>query len=85
METIFRISNVADLNEKFLSALRLLFKGQEIEISVKSFSEETDFLMNEPENRAILTRSIQDLNEKENLVTIKGEDYDLLVNELKNK
>lgn len=85
METIFRINNVADLNDKFLSALKLLFKGQEIEISVKSFSEETDFLMNEPENRAILTRAIRDLNEKENLVRIKGEDYDLLVNELKNK
>jgi hypothetical protein len=85
METIFRINNVADLNEKFLSALRLLFKGQEIEISVKSFSEETDFLMNEPENKAVLTRAIKDLNEKENLVRIKGEDYDLLVNELKNK
>jgi len=85
METIFRINDVADLNEKFLTTLKLLFKGQEIEISVKTYSDETEFLMKEPENRAFLSKAVQDLNVKKNVVRFGSEDYNILVNELLEK
>jgi hypothetical protein len=85
METIFRISNVADLNKKFLTTLKLLFKGQEIEISVKTYSDETEFLMKEPENSAFISKAVQDLNEKKNLVSFDSNEYNSLVNELMKK
>ncbi|MDD2631177.1 MAG: hypothetical protein RBR47_07960 [Bacteroidales bacterium] len=79
METIFRFNDVADLNEQFLSALKLLFKDKKIEISVSSFSDETDYLCEPPENMAFLDKAIQDLNDKKNLVSINGNEYDELV------
>jgi hypothetical protein len=85
METIFRFNNVADLNEQFLSTLKLLFKDKKIEISVSAYSDETDYLCEPPENKVFLDRAIQDLNDKNNLVSINGNDYDELVKRLLKK
>ena len=85
METIFRFNTAADLNEQFLSALKTLFQDNEIEISVRTYSDETEYLLKEPENKVFLNNAIQDLNNEKNLVNISGNDYDTLVKDLLKK
>jgi len=82
METIFRFNKATDLNEQFLSALKTLFQDKEIEISVRTYSDETEYLLKEPENKAMLDHAIQDLNDKKNLVTLSSGEYDTLVKDL---
>jgi antitoxin YefM len=83
METTFKF-NTSDLNEQFLTVLKTLFQDKEIEISVKEISDETTFLLNEPENKRDIIKAIQDLNEKKNLVKLNGIEYNKLVDDLKN-
>ena len=61
METTFRFK-ASDLNEQFIIALKTLFKDQEIEISVSEFTDETEKLLNQPENKAFLKKAIEELN-----------------------
>ena len=85
METIFRFNSVADINKRFLNALKNLFKDEEIEISVRTYSDETEFLLTEDLNKEFLTKSIQDLNRKENLVSFTANEYEALINDLVKK
>lgn len=84
METTFRFK-ASDLNEQFIIALKTLFKDQEIEISVREFTDVTEQLLNQPENEAFLTTAIEELNSKKNLVKVNGDDYDSLIGELTKK
>lgn len=85
METIFRFNTAADLNEHFLSALKTLFQDRELEISVRTCQDETDYLLKEPANKAFLNNAIKDLEDKKNLVSINGNEYDSLVKDLMEK
>jgi len=49
MRTTFHI-NAEELNENFFEALKTLFKGQEITLSVDT-EDETSYLLSDPENR----------------------------------
>ncbi len=82
METIFRFNSVADINKRFISALKTLFQDKAIEISVRTFSDETEFLLKNETNKNFLTNSIQDLDSKENLVSFSGSEYEALVDKL---
>jgi hypothetical protein len=84
LETTFRFK-ASDLNEQFIIALKTLFKDQEIEISVREFTDETEQLLSQPENEAFLTTAIEELNSKKNLVKVNGDDYDSLIGELTKK
>lgn len=49
MRTVFHI-NTDELDENFLEALKQLYKGQEITISIDT-EDETSYLLSDPENR----------------------------------
>ena len=51
---------------------------------MREISDETAFLLNEPENKRDLLKAIQDLNDKNNLVKLNGIEYSKLVDDLKN-
>jgi len=85
METVFKISNPAELNDKFLKVLKMLFQDKAIEISIREDIDETDYLMHEPANRYYLRNEIKNLNEETNLIKIPGNDYDELVKNLLRK
>ena len=51
---------------------------------MREISDETAFLLNEPENKRDLLKAVQDLNDKKNLVKLNGIEYNKLVDDLKN-
>ena len=85
METIFRFNRVADINKQFFSILKKLFKDEEVEISVRTYSDETEFLLKDDLNKDFLSKSILDLNENENLISFTGSEYETLINDLIKK
>ena len=85
METIFRFNTAADLNEQFLSALKTLFQDNEIEISVRTYSDETDYLLENDLNQDFLNNAVSDLNTNNNLVSFSPGEYEAMVNDLVKK
>lgn len=69
MQSSYRL-NASDLDEQFLDALKLLFKDQEIEIVVTAI-DETDYLMKSDSNRQRLLQSVQNIENRENLVEVR--------------
>ncbi len=73
MYTVYRI-NADELDNKFLKALKALFKNKEIEISVcetaQGEEDETAYLLKSPANRARLLKAIENVAQGRNLVTV---------------
>ena len=72
MYTIYRI-NANELDNRFLRALKAMFKDKEIEIAVCETSQEeadeTTYLMKSPANREHLLKAIENIALNRNLVT----------------
>lgn len=73
MYTIYRI-NENELDSRFLSALKAMYKDKEIEIAVCETSEieddETAYLLQSPANRERLLKAIENVDQNRNLVTV---------------
>jgi antitoxin YefM len=69
MTTTFQL-NETEMNEQFLVALKSLFKGQNLTVTVESAEEldETAYLLSSPANRERLLQSIQNVKEGKNLI-----------------
>ena len=75
METIFRLK-ASEIDNKFLTTLKTLFSKREIEITVTDvISDETDFLLKNPKNRAHLMEAIEEVKRNKNLVRFTGEEF----------
>lgn len=68
MQSIYRL-NAEELNADFLEGLKLTFKDRQIEIIV-SVVDETEYLLQSPENRERLMKAIDNIENSENLVTV---------------
>ncbi len=77
MYTIYRI-NANELDNRFLKALKAMFKNKEIEIAVCDVTEieedETAYLLKSPANRERLLKSIENVSHNRNLVTVNLDD-----------
>ena len=73
METSFRL-NAADLDIRFLEALRQLFTDQNIVINVATEADTTDYLLSDPARKARLMQALKDA-ETGNLVSVNLADY----------
>jgi antitoxin YefM len=73
MYTIYRL-NVNELDDRFIRALKAMFKNKEVEIAVCEASEiegdETTYLLKSPANREHLLKAIENVNHHRNLVTV---------------
>jgi len=70
MTTTFQL-NEAEINDKFLIALKTLFKDQNLTLTVEVAEDEqgeTEYLLSSPVNRARLLQSIQNVREGKNLI-----------------
>ncbi|MFA4851141.1 MAG: hypothetical protein WC868_00455 [Bacteroidales bacterium] len=75
METIFRLK-ASEIDNGFLTTLKILFKKREIEISVTDvINDETDFLLKDPKNRAHLLEAVDEVKRNKNLVRFTGEEF----------
>jgi antitoxin YefM len=75
METVFRLK-ASEIDSRFLSTLKTLFKKREIEITVSDvINDETDFLLNDPKNKAHLLEAIEEVKHNKNLVRFSGDEF----------
>jgi antitoxin YefM len=75
METIFRLK-ASEIDSRFLTTLKTLFKKREIEITVTDIVEdETEFLSRDPKNKAHLLKAIEEVKQNKNLVRFSGEEF----------
>lgn len=79
MQTIYRL-NAAELDYQFFESLKRLFKDKEIEIIVSEV-DETAYLMSTAANRKHLLSAIKNLENGANLVTMKMDELEALVDE----
>nr|VFJ74256.1 MAG: antitoxin YefM [Candidatus Kentron sp. FW] len=77
MYTTYRL-NTDELTPGFLDALETLFKHRAIEISVRDVEEtqqdETTYLLGNPANRARLLKAVENVANKQNLVSVDSDD-----------
>jgi antitoxin YefM len=70
--------NAAELDSRFLRALKAMFKDKDIEIVVceaaQSEEDETAYLLRSPANRERLLKAIENVAHDRNLLTINVED-----------
>jgi len=67
MHTIYQV-NADELDQRFLDAVKAMFKNKEIEIVVYE-RDETAYLLRSPANRAHLLNAIRDIEQNQNIVT----------------
>jgi antitoxin YefM len=77
MYSIYRLK-ADELDNRFLKALKVMFKNKEIEIAVCETSEieedETVYLLKSPVNRERLLNALDNVVHNRNLVTVNPED-----------
>lgn len=73
METTFHL-NANELNTDFLEAVKKLFGGKDIVISVTSKADTTEYLLSDPDRKDMLLKSIQEA-ESENLISVNLDDF----------
>jgi antitoxin YefM len=73
MYTIYRM-NTNELDNRFLKALKTMFKDKEIEIAISETSnqeaDETEYLLKSPANREHLLKAIENIAHNRDLITI---------------
>ena len=76
METIFRLK-ASEVDNRLLTTLKTLYEKREIEITVTGdISDETDFLMKDPANKAHLLEAIEEVKHNKNLVRFTAEGFE---------
>lgn len=73
MYTIYKVK-ADELDQSFLDALKAMFKNKEIEIAVYE-SDETEYLLRSPANRARLLETIQDVEAGRSIVVPEQEQF----------
>jgi len=68
MVTVYRM-NMNDLDDRFLEALRTLFKDKEVEIIVTEI-DETQYLLQGEANRIRLLQAVRNIENGQNLVDV---------------
>ena len=73
MNAIYQL-RADELDQRFLNALRTMFKDKEIEIAVYE-RDETAYLLRSPANRERLLNAIADVGHNQNIVTPAQEQF----------
>ena len=81
METVFKLK-AAELDSGFIDSVKNLFKDREIEISIKTILDETEFLFNNPANKKHLLDALKEVKKNKNLVRFTGKEVEELQEKL---
>jgi antitoxin YefM len=73
MDAIYHV-RADELDQRFLDALKVLFKDKEIEIAV-SERDEIAYLLRSPANRERLLRAVADVESSENITVPEQEQF----------
>jgi hypothetical protein len=83
METVFRLKT-KELDMSFIESIKHLFKGKEIEITIKTAQDETEYLLGSPANKNNLFEAIKEVKENKNLIRFSGEEFEEMTQTLLN-
>jgi hypothetical protein len=83
METIFKLKS-KELDMSFIDSIKQLFKGKEIEITIKTAQDETEYLLGSPANKNNLLEAIKEVKENKNLIRFSGEEFEEMTQTLLN-
>jgi major membrane immunogen (membrane-anchored lipoprotein) len=73
MNTTFHL-NSNELDEKFLKAVKTMFKGKKISIVIEDYQDETEYLTTSDANRQILEKRIKDVEASKQTVKVNLDD-----------
>ncbi|MBI1286480.1 MAG: hypothetical protein GC178_02775 [Flavobacteriales bacterium] len=73
MNTTFHL-NSNELDEKFLKAVKTMFKGKKISIVIEDYQDETEYLTMSDANRDILEKRIKDVDDGKQTVKVNLDD-----------
>jgi len=73
MNTTFHL-NSSELDEKFLKAVKTMFKGKKISIVVEDYQDETEYLLESDANRKILEKRLKNVEAKKEMVKVDLKD-----------
>jgi len=73
MDAIYHVK-ADELDQRFLDALKAMFKDKEIEIAVYE-RDETAYLLRSPANRERLLRAVADVESTQNVVVPEQEQF----------
>jgi antitoxin YefM len=77
METVFKLKT-KELDMSFIESIKHLFKGKEIEITIKPAQDETEYLLSSPANKKRLLEAIEEVKKNKNLIRFTGEEFEEL-------
>jgi antitoxin YefM len=83
METIFKLKT-KELDMSFIESIKNLFKGKEIEITIKSAQDETEYLLSTPANKKKLFEAIDEVKRNKNLIRFSGKEFEEMTQKLLN-
>ena len=69
MELTYRL-NANELNIDFLTTLKKLYKGKNLELTVQVEEDETDYLLKSEANKTQLLKAAKDINSRKNIKTL---------------
>ena len=69
MNTTFHL-NSSELDEKFIKAVKTMFKGKKISIVVEDYQDETEYLLESNANREILEKRLKNVEAKKEMVKV---------------
>jgi antitoxin YefM len=84
METVFKLKT-KELDMGFIESIKHLFKGKEIEITVKPAQDETEYLLSSPANKKRLLEAIDEVKKNKNLIRFTGKEFEELTETLLNE
>jgi hypothetical protein len=84
METVFKLK-ATELDSSFVKTIKNLFKDQEIEISIRTAKDETEYLLSSVANKNQLIKAIEQIKNNQNLVSFSGEEFEDLAQKLMRK
>jgi len=62
MHTTFHLK-ASELNEEFIKAVKVLFKGRNISITIEEDMDETEYLLSSEANRKMLEKSLENVKQ----------------------
>jgi antitoxin YefM len=83
METIFKLKT-KELDMSFIESIKTLFKGKEIEITIKSAQDETEYLLRTPANKKKLLEAIDEVKRNKNLIRFSVKEFEEMTQTMLN-
>lgn len=78
MEVMYRIKPY-ELTPDFFDALKATFQGKEIQMSIKTIQDETEYLLRSEENRRRLFKSLENIKHKRYVHAMTIEELEAMI------